>query len=70
MAAILGLDDAVATLWLVEWPERGRGALPPADLVVELTVAGEGRRAELRPLTPSGGAWVEAALRHEVGADS
>ena len=66
----LGLDADEVTLWLVEWPERGRGALPAADLVVELAVAGEGRRAELRPLTPSGGAWVEAALRHEVGADS
>ncbi|MGH8027268.1 MAG: tRNA (adenosine(37)-N6)-threonylcarbamoyltransferase complex ATPase subunit type 1 TsaE, partial [Pseudoxanthomonas sp.] len=26
----LGLDDAVATLWLVEWPERGGSALPKA----------------------------------------
>lgn len=66
----LGLDADEVTLWLVEWPERGRGALPAPDLVVELAISGEGRRAELWPLTPSGAAWVEAALRHEVGADS
>ena len=66
----LGLDADEVTVWLVEWPERGRGALPAADLVVELTVAGEGRRAVLRPLTPSGAVWVEAASRHEVGPDS
>ena len=28
----LGLDPAEARLWLVEWPERGQGALPAADL--------------------------------------
>ena len=26
----LGLDDAAAVLWLVEWPERGGASLPPA----------------------------------------
>jgi tRNA threonylcarbamoyladenosine biosynthesis protein TsaE len=58
----LGLDDLAATvrLWLVEWPERGRGALPPADLRIALAVAGAGRRAELVPLSPAGAAWVEA----------
>jgi tRNA threonylcarbamoyladenosine biosynthesis protein TsaE len=55
----LGLDDAGATLWLVEWPERGRGALPPADLEVDLAVAGEGRRAGLVPLSPVGEVWLE-----------
>ena len=25
----LGLDEGSAVLWLVEWPERGAGALPP-----------------------------------------
>jgi len=46
----LGLDaladpDAVV---LVEWPERGSGALPAADLVVTLDYAGAGRQASLR----------------------
>ena len=54
----LGLDDAGATLWLVEWPERGRGALPPADLQVDLAVEGSGRRARLVGLSQAGEAWL------------
>ena len=29
---------------LVEWPERGEGALPPADIRIKITVEGSGRR--------------------------
>ena len=32
---------------LVEWPECGRGALPPADLVVTIEPEGAGRRLEI-----------------------
>lgn len=56
----LGLDPAEARLWLVEWPERGQGALPPADLDIELTVDGEGRRCGLQPRTLVGEAWMRA----------
>lgn len=58
----LGLDDlhAEAGLWLVEWPERGEGALPACDLVVELGVDGEGRRARLLPCSGTGADWVAA----------
>ena len=58
----LGLDDLESgvRLWLVEWPERGRGALPVADLRIRLTVDGPGRRAELMPLSPGGESWVAA----------
>lgn len=59
----LGLDDAGATLWLVEWPERGRGALPPADLEVRLAMDGTGRRAVLLPLSASGQAWLGRLAR-------
>lgn len=54
----LGLDPAEARLWLVEWPQRGQGALPAADLELHLAIEGEGRRCELRPLTPAGADWV------------
>ncbi|KAA2285561.1 tRNA (adenosine(37)-N6)-threonylcarbamoyltransferase complex ATPase subunit type 1 TsaE [Arenimonas fontis] len=56
----LGLDElaADATLWLVEWPERGKGLLPPADLRIQLAVHGKGRRAKLVPGTQSGEAWL------------
>src|SRR3546814_5360074 len=39
----LGLDDADVALWLVEWPERGTGGLPAADLRVDLSMEGAGR---------------------------
>ncbi|GAB3385877.1 tRNA (adenosine(37)-N6)-threonylcarbamoyltransferase complex ATPase subunit type 1 TsaE [Lysobacter fragariae] len=54
----LGLDSDEATLWLVEWPERGRGGLPGADLRVDLSVEGDGRRASVTPVTEAGRGWV------------
>lgn len=56
----LGLDEAPAALWLVEWPERGAGALPPPDLEVALEIAGPGRRAWLLGHGPRGAAWLSA----------
>ena len=64
----LGLDggapDGDVRLWLVEWPERGQGALPPADLDIELTVEGGGRRCVLRPNTATGHGWMDALASH------
>jgi tRNA threonylcarbamoyladenosine biosynthesis protein TsaE len=54
----LALHDDDASLWLVEWPERGAGFLPPADLRVELSVLGGGRAANLMGDSPSGRAWL------------
>ena len=60
----LGLDTlaAEATLWLVEWPERGRSGLPAPDLRVGLAIDGAGRRATLVPGSEAGRAWLAAAL--------
>ena len=55
----LALDDGGASLWLVEWPERGQRALPIADLTVVLAMDGEGRSAWLNPGTDAGARWVE-----------
>jgi tRNA threonylcarbamoyladenosine biosynthesis protein TsaE len=55
----LGLDEGVATLWLVEWPERGAGGLPPLDLEVALEMDGAGRRARLQAHSAEGTAWLE-----------
>lgn len=54
----LGLDDAAATLWLVEWPERGGATLPRPDLTVALALHGEGRVAQLGAGTAAGEAWL------------
>ena len=54
----LGLDEDRVVLWLVEWPERGSGGLPPADLVVGMAVNHNGRRAQLTAGSPAGQAWL------------
>ena len=58
----LGLDDLAVTarLWLIEWPERGRGALPAVDLNVRLAVNGSGRSAELESRSGIGSDWLAA----------
>lgn len=45
----LGLSDfpPSSTLWLVEWPERAAGLLPPADLRLRLTAEGPARRLRI-----------------------
>jgi tRNA threonylcarbamoyladenosine biosynthesis protein TsaE len=55
----LGLDPVETRLWLVEWPERGQGGLPAADLDVVLAVEGEGRRCQLQSRSAIGEAWLD-----------
>jgi tRNA threonylcarbamoyladenosine biosynthesis protein TsaE len=52
----LGLRDMLAehALLLVEWPERGSGILPAADLTIAIAYAGEGRRVTLEAATAAG----------------
>jgi len=69
----LGLDGDEATLWLVEWPERGAGFLPDADLLIGLEVAGQARRASLAGLGEVGQAWLarlQGVNPQEVAAHS
>lgn len=56
----LGLDAGEIRLWLVEWPERGQGALPPPDIRINLSIDGEGRRCQLNPAGAVGEAWLAA----------
>jgi len=44
---------------LIEWPERGAGSLPPADLTITLQFAGSGRHIRLEPHTTAARALVE-----------
>jgi tRNA threonylcarbamoyladenosine biosynthesis protein TsaE len=69
----LGLDSDEATLWLIEWPERGGGHLPEADLRIALEIAGTGRRMTAKPATEAGRGWLsrlQAATPGAVAADS
>lgn len=54
----LGLDALAdpSALVVVEWPERGAGALPAPDLVLQLEHAGSGRRARAEPHSDRGAA--------------
>lgn len=60
----LALDELAehARLWLIEWPQRGQGALPAPDLILRLGVNGHGRRAELDAISPPGREWAEAVI--------
>ena len=48
--AYIGLDELLADspLAFVEWPENGKGYLPPPDTSIRLGLKGEGRIAEIR----------------------
>lgn len=65
----LGLDelDSPGAIVLVEWPERGRGALPAPDLEVALEHAGTGRRGYLTTVSPRARAWFAGIA---VGANA
>lgn len=54
--AFLGLDDLLRedAIWLVEWPERGEGALPAADLVITISHQGEARLLGFQSYSPKG----------------
>jgi tRNA threonylcarbamoyladenosine biosynthesis protein TsaE len=65
----LALDTDDAELWLVEWPERGLGALPPPDLILSLAIAGQGRSLEIVPGSRAGKAW-QARLLADSGLKS
>ena len=56
----LGLDelDAPGAIVLVEWPERGRGALPNPDLEITLEHQGQGRSACMSVASPRGSDWI------------
>lgn len=52
----LGLDalSDPAAVVLVEWPERGQGALPAPDLELRLSYSGLGRQAQAQPRSMRG----------------
>jgi tRNA threonylcarbamoyladenosine biosynthesis protein TsaE len=58
----LGLRDLLAedAIWMVEWPERGLGVLPPADLRISIAYAADGRRLRISAETASGQAVLDA----------
>lgn len=61
----LGLRDLARPhhVWLIEWPERGAGYLPSADLAVTLSVSSRAEHAVAAAArTPLGVSWLEGAV--------
>jgi len=57
---VLGLRELhrPGHLWMVEWPERGAGRLPDADLYIELTAQAAAHHLRVEARSPLGAAWV------------
>jgi tRNA threonylcarbamoyladenosine biosynthesis protein TsaE len=49
-------------LWLIEWPERGAGRLPGADLVIALTAGDSGHDIEVAARSELGAGWLERLI--------
>lgn len=62
----LGMRDFLDadTLTLVEWPENGGALLPPADLELDLSLEGAGRRLRWQAGTPAGAALAAELASH------
>jgi len=52
------LQDGDAVI-LVEWPERGAGFLPPADVVLNIDYAAQGRHVVLEARTTAGERFIK-----------
>jgi tRNA threonylcarbamoyladenosine biosynthesis protein TsaE len=64
----LGLRDLIEAraVFLIEWPERGKGLLPSSDLTVRIHYGAEsGREIDL----VSGSTAAESVLRHMTAAE-
>ena len=61
---LMGIRDYLDghSLCLVEWPQRGEGVLPPADLVITIVKDGAGRSVELLASTVRGEAVLDRLL--------
>ena len=56
-----------SSICLIEWPQRGAGILPPADLVITIEAECEGRLVELEPHTILGEDLVNMMVKKTVG---
>jgi tRNA threonylcarbamoyladenosine biosynthesis protein TsaE len=63
----LGIRDLVGpgSLMLIEWPEKGEGAIPKADLRLVLAYDDAARQVSILPQTPLGLAWSSKLLQDD-----
>ncbi len=70
-AGVLGWREewTPGALFLIEWPERAAGAIPPADLRLTLSIAAQGRQARIEAATVAGATWLDALRGEPVIAE-
>jgi tRNA threonylcarbamoyladenosine biosynthesis protein TsaE len=58
----LGVEDLLNTdtVLLIEWPEKGEGVLPQADLIIHFSHQGQARRLRFEALTEPGAQVIPA----------
>lgn len=54
-------------VWLIEWPDRGAGQLPPADLTVTLTAGAAGHEINVTAGSALGESWLSAVEKEPAG---
>jgi tRNA threonylcarbamoyladenosine biosynthesis protein TsaE len=61
----LGIRDLAGpgSLLLIEWPAKGEGVIPLADLILALDYAGEARQVVVTPGSGFGENWVAKLLQ-------
>jgi tRNA threonylcarbamoyladenosine biosynthesis protein TsaE len=59
---LMGIRDYFRTdsVCLIEWPGKGQGHLPQADLVIEIQTINQGREVSLQSLSDVGQALIES----------
>lgn len=57
-------------VWLIEWPQRGGAGLPPADVLIDLSVAAHSHEAHVAAGTAAGRAWLARLAHHRSVRDS
>lgn len=64
----MGVRDYFAdtTVCLIEWPEKGEGILPPADVVIEITPWEQGRQLTCHSHTAKGHVALEHWAMHQA----
>ncbi|SNC58889.1 tRNA (adenosine(37)-N6)-threonylcarbamoyltransferase complex ATPase subunit type 1 TsaE [Sodalis endosymbiont of Henestaris halophilus] len=68
----MGLRDYFnkTSMCLVEWPERGRGVLPSADIALTLTYKGNGRQIEAIAISDNSKCMLTQLLIPQQGTPS
>jgi tRNA threonylcarbamoyladenosine biosynthesis protein TsaE len=61
---MIGISEYLSenAICIIEWPEKGVGALPEPDLLIELAVQGQGRSLEMSAITSAGQKILEQFL--------